>query len=491
MRLQSPSLIRSTFLYVMVGFLPVAANFFLAPVYTKFLDPDQYALIGLATLFQTFLTFFLSLSLDSAFSRIYFLYEGKYKLQHALLSTLLITIIAISLFVMASLFFFGNWIFSLVFTNQAFRFTNFGYWVVIITFCNIIFLFFAILYRNQEKSRLFVITNLLFFIIPVVGTLTGLVGYENGALGAIAGRAIASLLFIAALLFIYFRRHRPTLKLRYLHNALKFSLPIIPYQLMFAGFSNIDRFVIERNFSAHDFGVYNFAVMITGVIPVFLNALSNATNPRIFRLLTAGSNDDSVKRINYFSLFLSTAVICFCIATVVPIMRIVINKEYADAYSYIGALLLSFTFYLHYLIYNIPLFFFNKTNAFPVIAFVALVAGILFNIAFVHLLGIWAVCLSLYVIRLVQSLAAYGFIRHYKLGSLVYVKHLSAAVTTTCIFLVYNVLLLLNLTFDYLPVDIINLAPLAMFIILAPILYKEEVRWLWNKVSGKLQNAAN
>jgi O-antigen/teichoic acid export membrane protein len=80
--------LQKAFVYILVGFLPVAANFFLAPVYTRFLAPEEYALIGTAILFQSFLTFFLSLSLDGAFSRLYFDHDKDPAQKHTLLSTL-------------------------------------------------------------------------------------------------------------------------------------------------------------------------------------------------------------------------------------------------------------------------------------------------------------------------------------------------------------------------------------------------------------------
>jgi len=258
---------------------------------------------------------------------------------------------------------------------------------------------------------------------------------------------------------------------------------------MFAGFSNIDRFVMERNFTPHDFGVYNFAVMITGVIPVFLNALGNATNPRIFRLLASGEDPAKVKRINHFSLFIATSVICLCIAGVVPVMRLIINSDYAGSYIYIGTLFMSFIFYLHYLIFNVPLFFFSKTKVFPVIAFSALVAGILFNLAFIEQLGIWSVCLSLYVIRFVQGLAAYVFIRIYKFNSLVYVRHTNAVITSAVLIIIYNVFLLLHNEFKIASIDLINLSPIAVFILLSPFFYKEELSVLLKSLPGNLKTA--
>lgn len=481
MKLPQSKLVKTAFIYVAVGFLPVAANFLLAPVYTKFLQPDEYALVGLATLFQTFLTFFMSLSLDGAFSRIYFDYEKKEQLKHAVLGTLLIVVIIVSVIVLLLLLVFGNSLFSFIFTNNIFRFTNYGWWIVITTFCNIIFTFFALLYRNEEKLKKFTAINLIFFFIPVAGTLAGLIIFNEGALGAVVGRAIASLAVIVMLLLLYFKKHPPVIKTTYFKKALSFSLPLIPYQLLFAGFSNLDRFMLEHNFTLHDFGVYNFAVMVTGIVPVFLNALGNATNPRIFRELANNGDFAVVKKYNYINIFLATLVICLCTAGVVPAMRLFINKSYADSYTYFGTLFLSFIPYLHYLIYNVPLFYFGKTKVFPVIAVCALLAGFAFNKIFIPVWGIGAVCISLYIIRTVQTAAAYFYINRYKFNQLSYIKHRKAIIGSILIILVYNTLLLLHVYNQIFTIEMVNLAPLICFCTFGLFAYRTEINSVLKK----------
>jgi O-antigen/teichoic acid export membrane protein len=338
-----------------------------------------------------------------------------------------------------------------------------------------------LLYRNGEKLQKFMALNLLYFFIPVAGTLLGLILFHEGALGAVIGRSVASLVFIVALLVMYFKKHPPVYKSRFLKKALKFSLPLIPYQLMFAGFSNLDRIILERNFTLHDFGVYNFAVMVTGLVPVFLNALGNATNPRIFRELANNGDMSIVRKYNNVSLFLSTAIICLSIAGIIPAMRLLINKDYSDSYVYFGTLFLSFIPYLHYLIYNVPLFYFGKTKVFPVIAFFALISGIVFNKLFIPYLGIWAVCLSLYVIRTIQLLVAYGFVRHYKYNTLPYVRHAGAYYASVIIIVAYNLLLLTHYKYDIIAIDVINISPLLVLILLAPVFYRAELQFLWKK----------
>jgi len=477
-------LFKNTIAYLLIGFLPVAANFLLAPIYTRFLSPDQYALVGIATLFQTFLSFFLSLSLDVAFSRLYFDYEKKLKLKYALLSTLLLAVVIISIFIFILLFFIGDDLFAMLLNNRVFRFSNFGYWVVITTFSNVIFLFFALLYRNEERIKKFIFWNMTFFFIPVAGTLAGLIILREGAMGAIAGRAIGSVLVIGLLLFHYFIFNVKVIKLNYLRRAIKYSFPLIPYGLMFAAFSNIDRIFLERSFSTHDFGVYNFAIMITGLIPIFLNALTNAISPTIYRELTNTKDHSKIRTFNYLTIFVTTGIICICVACVVPAMELFINHEYADAYPYIGTLFLSFLPYLHYLIYTLPLSYYGKTKAFPVISFFALLGGIFFNYLFIPFLGIWAVCLSLYVIRAIQLLVAYLYAILNKFHVFYYLIQTKAIVGSVLIVIVYNVLLILHYLFRIIPIEIINLVPVVVFILLSIFIYNKEVKAIYLQFLG-------
>lgn len=474
------TLFRNTVVYVLVGFLPVAANFLLAPIYTKYLKPEEYALVGISTLFQTFLTFFISFSLDGAFSRLFFKYERRPALKHALLSTLLISVIALGIVVTLVISLAGERFFSFFFANPAFTFARFGSWVVLTTFCNVIFLFFAILYRNEEKLKRFVIVSLSFFFLPVIGALIGLRFVEDAPWGTVVGKAVGSAIIAGFVLGRYFWGKALVVAPRLFREAVRYSLPLVPYQLMFAAFANIDRIIIEQKFYARDFGIYNFAVMVSGLIPIFINSISNAVNPRIYRELTKDKDPASVRTFNQVSLLSTTVIICLCVAAVVPAMRLFISTDYADAYLYVGTLFLSYLPYIHYLIYTVPLFYHGKTKPFPVISFVALMAGIGFNYAFLSTLGIWSVCLSLYVIRITQMTISYMYVRKHDFHVLDFLRQQRAMLVSFIIIILYNVSLFLNLYFQFVPVDLVNVIPLATFVILAAWVYKKEIVLLYS-----------
>ncbi|MDF2379964.1 oligosaccharide flippase family protein [Nostoc ellipsosporum NOK] len=470
----STRLVKNTFLYVFIGFLPVAANFFLAPLYTRYMLPEQYALVGMATLFQAFLTFFMSLSLDSAFSRFYFNYEKKKILNSALLSTLLLTVMMISAFIYLLLYLLGDSFFTQLFSNPDFRFSNYGHWVILTTFCTVIYLFFIINYRNADNIRGFIFINLLFFFVPVAGTLLALIFFKSGALGAVIGRAAGSALVILPILAWFFARNKIVFRKKLLRPAFKYALPVVPYQLFFAGFLYLDRIFLLHYFNPREFGVYNFAALLSSVVPVFLNAVSNATNPTIYRELANKDNYEKVRSYNFMILFACVLFVCLCIAGVVPALRLVINVEYAASYPYTGLLFLSYIPYIHYLLYALPLFYSGKTKFFPWVAVASLLAGIIFNLALIHLLGIWAVCLSLFVIRATQMITAWLFDRQLGFTRLTYVEQDRPVIASGIIIAVYCALFFINLRLQLLPIDIINLVPLVVFLIIVPFLYHRE-----------------
>lgn len=472
--------------YIIVGFLPVAANFLLAPVYAAFLPPADYALISLATLFQSFLIFFITLSLDSAFSRLFFNYERKPVLKNAVLTTLLLTVTGAAVVTSAILAFTGDELFRFCFSDPHFTFREYGSWAILTTFSNAIFLFFVMLHRNEGRMKRFITVNLLFFFVPVAGTLTGLIFSDRPAYAAVMGRAIGSITVCASLLILHISRHGLIFKRRYLIESLKFAAPLIPYQLMFAAFSNIDRFMVQDRFTSREFGIYSFAIMITGVIPVFLNAFGNAVTPAVYRELSNAADPVRLKRYNHLSLFSGTAVICLCTAIAVPLMRILLNRDYREADIYIGTLFLSYLPYVHYLVYNSILFFHGKTKVFSFIAFFALTTGLLFNLYLISIWGIWAICLSLYLIRFIQGTGGYLYSLRYGFHRLTYIKHRGALMVSATVIAVYNIAFYLNIKHRFMDVSLLNFLPLLLFAPFCFTIYRHECVYIFTQATRRL-----
>jgi O-antigen/teichoic acid export membrane protein len=108
-----------------------------------------------------------------------------------------------------------------------------------------------------------------------------------------------------------------------------------------------------------------------------------------------------------------------------------------------------------------------------VISFVALASGIIFNMIFLPQLGIWSVCLSLYVIRIFQMLTALFFIKRYKTEYATFTKESRLFILSFIMILVYNILLYFNLRFDFANIYIINLFPVAFLTVTSILLINQ------------------
>lgn len=89
-------ILKNTSAYILVGLAPYLVNFFMLPVYTRYLTPSEYGILSLVAAFQIMLALIISLQLGAGLGRFYFDYdENGIKLYF---STIFYSIVLISLF---------------------------------------------------------------------------------------------------------------------------------------------------------------------------------------------------------------------------------------------------------------------------------------------------------------------------------------------------------------------------------------------------------
>lgn len=413
----SNKILRSSFIYLALGFLPMGINFLLSPLYSHILTPEQNALLSQATIFQGFLGVFLSLSIDSAFSRFYFdFYKDEKKLREYM-SSVIIFIVLLSSFVLVLLHLWGDPLFLVFQKNQVFTFHKYGIWVFYSTFCVIVQSIFLSYYRNKEKIMGFAIVSLSYFLLSVCGILIGLLYFEAGAYGSLVGRAVAYSALTIIVLTFFFRYAGFHLKIKYLKDSLRYSIPVIPYLLLMTLYGNIDRILIERYFSLGELGVYNFAFVISGAVSVLLSSGQNVISPMVYKLLSEDVVEEGKVR-NAFKWFhfICLSLICLGLGLAVKFTEIFIAAQYQSILEYIGTLFLAYVFRAYYLIYVDSLFFYKKTRWIFLITLGSFMIGLASNLLLIPTLGILGVCISVMIINLTQAAGAYIQLILYKLN---------------------------------------------------------------------------
>ena len=184
-------LIKSSTIYILLGFLPTAVNFIMVPLLTTYLTKEEYGLLSISALFQGIIAIFLNIGLDAAFARYYFNVYKKRKLLHAYYSTVLLTVLGFSILLFGLLLILGDPFLEFVFKNNRYHFSDYGVITFVLSLATILHTIILSYYRNEENLKMYSLFSIITLAFTVTGILIGVVWFNKGAYGNILGRSIA------------------------------------------------------------------------------------------------------------------------------------------------------------------------------------------------------------------------------------------------------------------------------------------------------------
>ncbi len=478
-------LIKHSLIYVVLGFLPLAINFVLAPIYSRFISPEEYGIVALASVFQSILAVILSMGLDGAFSRLYFDYNRSDKMLNALMSSILISVVGLAVMFGVVLYFTGDYIFSIVFSNSKFTYFAYGQLVFFTTISTIIHSIFLSYYRNREQVRAYSVVALSFFFTTLIGIVIGVIVLRAEALGNIAGKALGASTTSIVLVVWYYAKHKLSFKKTYLRKCLQYSLPIVPYLLLLAAYNNVDKYMVERFFELSDLGLYNFAFLLASVLSVLIYAIFNAVSPHIYKQLTNNFSKKigEVKQVSSYYHLGVMAIICLSIMLINPTIDLFINYQYASIKSYISLLLIVYVFQLYYVLYTIPIFYSKKTSILPWISLGVLLVGVLSNFLLIPIYGIIGVCFALFVTKLSQFTFAYAYVKRRSIPS-TFLDFKKNHLMTLVIVVTYVIGFVIHRKFEVVDISVLNFLPFLIFVVSIVLFFNAEIRLLINTMKS-------
>jgi O-antigen/teichoic acid export membrane protein len=412
---------KQSLVYVSLGFLPVAANLVIAPIFTRYLSKEEYAILAIAAIFQGYISVLLHLGFSGAFSRFFFKYYTKPKLYKALYSTTLIFILGFSSILGTILYLFGDKIFKVFFENSdIFTFSKYGF-VVYATAVLVIFQTISLaLYRNSEQIKPYAIIAVLAFVGMSAGSIIGVVIYKAGAYGSLLGKLVGLSLVIIPYLLFFFIKNKPILRFSFIKEMFSYALPLVPYALLGTVLTYLDKQLGERFLSLNELGFYNVAFLIASVPSIFIFAAQSTINPSVFKGLEKyklTKNKSELKDIKtlftYFFIFI-LVIFSVLIALIVPASNLILGEEYKSVSHYIPLLSIAYIFRAYYVIYSIPIFFENKTKLLPIINLVAVVIAFSIGYIIIPIYGLTGLCLTFITVMGTQLALAYYFTRRMK-----------------------------------------------------------------------------
>ena len=265
-----------------IGSISQGALFVLLfPIYTSFLSPHDFGIIGLMSITISLLTRFVSAPINSAFTRFYYAPEYKEKsgvlLFNLFLWALLIIICCAVIF----------WRISEYLAGVLLQDRNLAHLLKIyalILFLQPLSSLFLCLLRMLERAKYFVFTSISSLLLSAGLTLYLLIVLKKGVLALIVGNLLSLIVTVIMVLPVFIKRSTFKLSRATLIPPLKYAYP-----LLLSEYSNLliqsgDRYVLRIFNSVSMVGLYSFGYQIAGILQTALvTPLKQALQPVVLK----------------------------------------------------------------------------------------------------------------------------------------------------------------------------------------------------------------
>lgn len=437
--------------------------FFLLPLYTFFLTPEEYGTVDLIITYLSLSVPVITLQLEMASFR--FLVDARadeaYKkriISSALQIILAILAVFIAVFAIVSLFITIPYAWLILLCGSLTVFSN-------------LFLQFA---RGFGDNKKFAIACTVTAAMTLIGTLLFVVYLRMGAEGMFLSMAAANL-FCALYLFFSLKVYK-YLGINSIDRDLQreltgYSLPLVPNGISWWVINASDRTIISIILGVAANGIYavssKYAAIFTSVFSIFNLSWTESASIHI----------NSKDRDKFFSDVINTTLKLFgslglgLIAFVPLIFNFLIDARYDESYVYIPILVLAAFFNVIAGMYSAIYIAKKLTKRVGGTAMMAAAISIALNLIFIYYIGLYAIAIS--------TAAAYFFLavfRHYdvkKYVKITYDKNL---------FVILGGLFILTAGLYYLNNPVGNVINALVITIAAIVLNKTSVKAIKDKV---------
>ncbi len=392
--------------YTIGALIPKAIGFFLLPIFTRYLSPDEYGIINYTESITLFLFAITILSLNTYLLRHVFDYE-KEEDRKKLIGNVFLFITFINFVMLAiELVLFPRIISAF---DIKIDFNPYFILALINNFLHIFSVVPLIIFRYKGKAKNFVAVNITHSFLQIILSLILVIYLDMGVLGRYYGSLISNIIFLIVYLIIVYNNTILKLNLPQIKEGLVFSLPLVPGTFLSIIISVSDRIMLERFVSLTDLGIYSVANTLGMLLQILAYSSYLTYEPIIFSKIGKDGFADSIYKIKTF--FMSIIIVLAFLYALFSkeILTIMVSSKFMMGVKVIPIIILSTVFISGNYLFGTILIGFKKTN----ISFLSNTAGaiinIMVNLFMIPLTGIYGAALS----TLTSYFIMYCFIYYY------------------------------------------------------------------------------
>jgi O-antigen/teichoic acid export membrane protein len=352
-------ILRKSFIYTISNISLAAIPFFLLPILTRYLSPEEYGHIAMFNLLIAIFIIFISLNSQSAIM-VNFFRRDEFNISNYIGNALILVIISI-ICTFILVFSFKNYI--SYYSNLSYSFVLLAFFAAI--FNTVIQIFLSVL-QSEKKALIYSAVKFLQALIDASLSLVLIIVFLLSFQGRLYGVSI-SFLIIGIMGIIYLIKNRYinlTLNLKYQIDLLKYGFPLIPHAIGGIIISMIDRILITNLIDIYNTGIYMVAVQIGLIFAVFVDAINKAYAPWMMEHLVDIKFKEKKIIVLYSYIYFLILILLATLGSIFsyPIIRLMAGDEYIVAAPLIKYIFFGNAFLGMYFIVTNYIFYAKKTS---------------------------------------------------------------------------------------------------------------------------------
>ena len=400
-----PKLLQNSAIYTLIQILQKGVLFFLLPIYTAYLSPADYGVLGVTTSISSFVAIFIALSLSSAASRFYYK-EGRDELFcRRVFGTIAAIIVINSVVVGVLLILFHKFLLDPI-TGEI-SFYPYLLLSILYTIVTPLYTLYQDYLRTRQNGLHFGINSLSNFVLNVTLIVVSLSVFHLGVVGVLLANLITAVVFFLYVAFAFlkklnFRIERPLLK-----QCFSYSLPLLPHTL--ANWSNgmIDRLLVNGLRSKTDAGLYNLGQQYGSILNNVAIGVNSAFTPWFYDKVNDGEHSRpliaKVSEMVVAAVSLLAVVMTLFSKEILDIMTS--NPAYNEVWRIIPFISGAYIFQCVYFFF-IQTLFLNDTKVVFTVTLVTVVINVVLNILLIPKWGYYGcamACVATYFMKSVMA----------------------------------------------------------------------------------------
>lgn len=394
----SKRLFKNTLNFGIGSLLPKVIGFFLIPVYTVYLSPQDFGIVDLTTSLGGFLLVTMRLGVTGSVTRFYYDHKEGESLKNYL------TTIFWFLLTCSAVIGVVSWVtldFSAERILPGLPVYPFVGMIIVWAFFNSNTDLQRRLLQVREQSAYSARLSIFTALLTISLTILFVVVFKLGAVGVVGATVVSSIIFFGQAQFYLRHDLRGKFDWSNLAPSISYSLGVLPYHLVYYAAPVINRSILAGYDSIAAVGILGIATRFGIPLNVFIGALQNSFTPMYFSIRKIeGDSEIGKKQIGELvldiwgvGLLLLAAILCFGGLAI----KILTTSEFHGAASLLPYVSISLIMGLAAFVFGNEIYYNKKTWWIAILSLVNVLINIIILIVLLPYLGLMAVAYALLI----------------------------------------------------------------------------------------------